>query len=766
MQSELRDPRVTETMARWMPKDARGLAWLTALLCAIALPGCKGQDAKTAPAAAAQTVQAPATVASARAPGAEEKRPGGPAAAQSPEPGTDHAANDITADEDEEEDVDYWKKVEFDVHNFDEVLDYVSTYYIDASPDRKRAWIEAANFALMSLDPPAELLPASFYKARAGMPDEEGRLDGKTEPFLCHGQPVADVVLHRLPSDEYLKAHRQVRKKGRLSNEEVMVLREKQKTRNLVYNDAWKPMAFARPQFECAMGFVQQQVTAWQLAQKNKPKDSGKLEGKAEGKADKASVDAQKDSKASPPDQKGGPGTIEGRGDPKARPSEPATETAKAAVQGDEAAKKLLQDKAKKPASGKAVTGKAKEDDSKHPPPDMNRAWVAAASGYLYALDPHSSVIPRKAWDDSTDKTQDNSFEGIGAVLSQRDDLTIVENPMEGRPAWRAGVRAGDVIHKVDGIDVSGWMLSKVVKLIRGKRDTKVVLTLSRESDPDPKDIGIVREHIEIRNVDGELIKDYPGVAHIKMAGFVPRSTQDLREMIDKLEKQAPGGKLTGLILDLRGNSGGLLNQAIDVADLFLPAGKRIVTVKSRRRPEEIHEAKNTANDYSLPVVVLVADGSASASEIVASALQDNGRGLVVGLRTFGKASVQTLFEPALHQDYYIKLTVARYYAPSGQTIQVVGVNPDVVVSPDVDGKVPVGFREENLNNHLVPIEGENKSAWQPQLPALNKCVAETGLGEKIAKREPKPQIHPDFQLLRAADYVVCLARRPLAIAR
>ncbi len=750
-------PRVRLTL-RGTPQTLRSFAWLLALVCAFVLPACKGHDAKPQTSAVAQPAKVPATVASARTGTREDKRPGGPAAAPSPEPGTDHAANDISADDEDEDDVDYWKNVQFDVHNFDEVLDYVSTYYIDASPDRKRAWIEAANFALMSLDPPAELLPASFYKARSGTPDEEGRLDGKTEPFLCHGQPLPDVVVHRLPTDEYLKAHRQVRKKGRLSNDEVMVLREKQKTRNLVYNDAWKPMPFARPQFECAMGFVQQQVTAWQLTQKNKPKDAAK--------AEKASADAQKEAKANKPDEKGGPGTVEGRGDPKARPSTPASETAKAAAQGDDAAKKLLEEKVKKVATGKAATGKSKEDDNKRAPPDMNRAWVAAASGYLYALDPHSSVIPRKAWDDSTDKTQDNSFEGIGAVLSQRDDLTIVENPMEGRPAWRAGVRAGDVIHKVDGIDVSGWMLSKVVKLIRGKRDTKVVLTLSRESDPDPKDVGIVREHIEIRNVDGELVKDYPGVAHIKMAGFVPRSTQDLREMVEKLEKQAPGGKLTGLILDLRGNSGGLLNQAIDVADLFLPAGKRIVTVKSRRRPEEIHEAKNTDKDYSLPVVVLVADGSASASEIVASALQDNGRGLVVGLRTFGKASVQTLFEPALHQDYYIKLTVARYYAPSGQTIQVVGVNPDVVVSPDVDGKVPVGFREENLNNHLVPIEGENKSPWQAQLPALSKCVTETGLGDKIAKREPKPQIHPDFQLLRAADYVVCLARRPQAAAR
>lgn len=754
MQRIERRPETIAATGGWMHGLSHRLLLLACLCAALTAMGCKHADApgKAAAQAAPKPARTPATVAQAGAAdkaGPGDKRPGGPSAAPSPEPGSEHAANDV-AEDDDEEDVDYWKNVQFDVHNFDEVLDYVQTYYIDASPDRKRAWIEAANFALMSLEPSAELLPASFYKARQGHPDEEGRLDGKTEPFLCHGQPMPDVVLHHLPTDDYLKEHRKVRKKGRLSNDEVMALRDKQKQRNVLYNDAWKPLNFDRkPQFECVMAYVQQQVNAWQLAQKNKPKDSAKKDdGKKAELAGKPAVH----------DEKGGPGSVEGRGAPQARPSVPTTETGKAAAQGDPAAKKEQ--------AVKAATGKDKDEDNKRPPPDMNRAWVAAASGYLYALDPHSSIIPRKAWDDSTDKTQDNSFEGIGAVLSQRDDLTIVENPMEGRPAWRAGVRAGDVIHKVDGIDVSGWMLSKVVKLIRGKVNTKVVLTVSSENDPAPKEVGIVREHIEIKNVDGELVKDFPGVAHVKMAGFVPKSTSDLRDKIDELAKKAPGGKLNGLILDLRGNSGGLLNQAIDVADLFIPAGKRIVTVKSRRRPEEIHEAKSTANDYPFPVVVLVNDGSASASEIVASALQDNQRGLVVGLRTFGKASVQTLFEPALHQDYYIKLTVARYYAPDGQTIQVVGVTPDAVVAPDVDGKVPVGFREENLNNHLVPIDSTIHSPWTAVMPALNKCVQDTGAAEKLAKREPKPQIHPDFQLLRAADYVMCMARQPQAAAK
>jgi len=490
----------------------------------------------------------------------------------------------------------------------------------------------------------------------------------------------------------------------------VQTLRDRGKARSQSYNDAWKTVPFGKAEFECAMTYALTQIAVYQA--KNPPvvKAEGAKSAEAKGIVAKK-VDVAKAGPAKVADKKG---------DDKKEDD--------------------------------------KKDEDKRLPPDPDRAWEAAASGYLYALDPHSSIIPRRAWDDSNKKTENNSFEGIGAVLTQRDDLTIVENPMEGRPAHRAGLRAGDVIHKVDDVDVTGWVLGKVVKHIRGPHATKVKLSISRESEPDPKDYVIAREQIEVKNIDGELLHDYPGIARVKMAGFISSSKRDLRALIDKLASQAPGGKLQGLVLDLRLNSGGLLSQAIDIADMFLPKG-RIVTVKYRRAAEEAHNATPSASDYTFPLVVLVNDGSASASEIVASAMQDNQRGLVVGLRTFGKASVQTLFEPTLHPDYYIKLTVARYYAPSGQTIQVVGVTPDVQVAPEVDGKIPVGFREENLNNHLIPIEGEFKSPWLSQMAELNKCIAEQGRADKLAKQEPKPQIRPDYQLLKAADYLGCLAK-------
>ncbi|MBI5610306.1 MAG: S41 family peptidase [Deltaproteobacteria bacterium] len=713
-------------------KVARSV-WLVLVALAVVV-GCQKQATAPAVAPAPKAQAAAATPLAAEASGtgaavADSGAPGSVGPQPRANPGKAAAADD---DEDGETDErDYWKGVQFDVTNFDEVLDYVDVHYIDAKPDKHRAWVEAANFALLTLEPGEELLPESFHKVRAGNPDEEGRLDGKTEPFVCKGATMPQVLLHHVPEDDYLKAKRPVRKKGRLSDEEVLALREKIKKRSDLYNSSWEAIPFGRPQFECTMEYValrmktiQAELKAKRAAAKSKAADAKVADAKP---ADPKAAEVKAESKA-----------------PEARPADAKPAEAKAA-----------QAKATDPKTADAKAGKEKN----RPIPDMNRAWEAAAQGYLYALDPHSSVIPRKAWDDSTDKTQDSSFEGIGAVLTQRDDQTIVENPMEGRPAWRAGIRAGDIIHKVDGIDVGGLALNKVVKMIRGPRATKVVLTVSRETEPEPKEYAITRENIEIKNVDGKLLPDYPGVAHVKMTGFIPNSTRDLRAMIEKLSKEAPGGKLTGLVLDLRGNSGGLLTKAIEIADSFLSSG-RIVSVRNRDRPEEVTSAQAQATDYGFPVVVLVNDGSASASEIVASALQDNGRALVVGVRTFGKASVQTLYDPPLHYDYYIKLTVARYYAPSGYTLQVVGVSPDVEVAPHVDGKIPVGFREENLNNHLTPVQGRAQSPWAQILPELKGCVDKTGTADAVAKRDPKPQIQPDYQLLKAGDYLRCLAQR------
>jgi C-terminal peptidase prc len=406
----------------------------------------------------------------------------------------------------------------------------------------------------------------------------------------------------------------------------------------------------------------------------------------------------------------------------------------------------------------------------------MKQAWIAAAQGFLFALDPHSSLVAKASWEDSNKKTQDSSFEGIGAILTQRpdSDYTIVESPIYGQPAVKAGVRAGDMIIEVDGKDIKGESLSKVVSRIRGPAGSEVVLTVQREGEPDNKKINIKRSTIAMKNVQGQLLDNYPGIAAIKVTGFVKtkingveRTTDDdLAAEFERLSKLAPNGKLNGIILDLRNNSGGLLHEGIKMADRFLRGGK-IVTVKSRNSSDDEVYTASSSNTWDIPVVVVVNDGTASAAEIVASALQDNKRALVVGDRTFGKASVQTLFFPLLQDDYYIKLTVARYYGPSGRTLQVTGVRPDIDVTPAPDGKVPLGFREENLSGHLVPLDAEYTKLNAAWADAAKACADKSGKAKKTYAADPNPAIKFDWQLNYAGDLLECtIMDRAAAVPR
>jgi C-terminal peptidase prc len=396
---------------------------------------------------------------------------------------------------------------------------------------------------------------------------------------------------------------------------------------------------------------------------------------------------------------------------------------------------------------------------------ELNRdLWLWSSQGFLRSLDPHSAVVSAKAWEESTQKTTDSSFDGIGAILTQRDGQTMIENPIEGQPAYGAGLRSGDVIVKVDGKSIKGQPLGKVVQQIRGPKNTEVVLTVRREGEPSDLQIPIVRAYIEIQNVQSRMVKDHPGIGYVKLSGFVPTSAARLRKAVEALSSQTLRGSLRGLILDLRSNSGGLLQQAVEIGDMFVKEGD-IVSVRDRLRGgrgDKVYEA-HSKGTYDIPLVVLVNDSSASASEIVAGAVQDNMRGLIVGERTFGKASVQTLFNSHLGpKDYYIKLTVARYYAPSGRTIQVVGIQPDLEVVPVIDKPMPLGFREENLGKHLAAIETEYQSSNVELIKPLEACVKKRGKAEKMHSADPNPQIRFDYQLMKGADYLECLADTPV----
>ena len=394
--------------------------------------------------------------------------------------------------------------------------------------------------------------------------------------------------------------------------------------------------------------------------------------------------------------------------------------------------------------------------------------WLWAAQGYLRSLDPHSAIVSAKAWEESTQRTTDSSFDGIGAILTQRDGQTMIENPIEGQPAHMAGLRSGDVVVKVDGKSIKDQPLGTVVKQIRGPKNTVVTLTIRREGEPQDLEVPIKRAYIQIQNVQSRMLKGHPDIGYVKLTGFVPTSAAKLKEAIAELDAKSVKGQLRGLVLDLRNNSGGLLAQAVEIGDMFVEKGQ-IVSVRDRLRGgrgDKIYNAEKPGT-YPVPMIVLVNDSSASASEIVAGAVQDNARGLVIGERTFGKASVQTLFNSHLGpKDYYIKLTVARYYAPSGRTIQVVGVRPDVEVVPEIDKPMPLGFREENLGKHLSAIDTTYASPNENQVAGLEKCVAKRGIAEKMHAADPNPQIRFDFQLYKGADYLECMIDEASAAKR
>lgn len=392
----------------------------------------------------------------------------------------------------------------------------------------------------------------------------------------------------------------------------------------------------------------------------------------------------------------------------------------------------------------------------------MNKVWVSAAQGYLFSLDPHSTLVNRRSWDESMRETEDGSFDGIGAVLLKRGDDILVESPIEGQPAHHSGLSAGDVILRVDDVDVSGMELIKVVKMIRGPRGTNVKLTIRRVSEPEDLDVVIKRAHIEIPNVKGKLLPHHPDVGHVKVTGFVDSTPAKLEEELTRLGRETKSGALRGLIVDMRNNPGGLLDAAIAMSDLFLREGKIVIVKNSFKTSlfsmnrDEVHEATEE-NTWDVPIVVLVNEGSASASEIVASALQENDRALVVGRRTFGKASVQTLLTPKRGDGYYIKLTVSRYYGPSARTLQAIGVIPDFEVSSEPDKPLPVGFREEDLSHHLTKLEHVDGSKMNHEVDArVSSCVDKRGIAKRLFKKNPTPTIKFDYELYRAADVLEC----------
>ncbi|MFO7987122.1 MAG: S41 family peptidase [Desulfatiglandaceae bacterium] len=339
-------------------------------------------------------------------------------------------------------------------------------------------------------------------------------------------------------------------------------------------------------------------------------------------------------------------------------------------------------------------------------PQDPKSLIQGAIKGMVRELDPHSSFLTKEEHEELMVETK-GEFSGIGIEITIKDRVLTVVSPIEGTPAYKAGIQAGDKIIKVEGESTQDMDLLDAVKQIRGPEGTDVKLTIMREGAEKPIEFTITRGVIPIRSVKHHSLS--PDIGYVRVANFQSDTVEDVSSALEELEK---GRQLKGLIIDLRNNPGGLLSQAIEVSDLFVDSGI-IVSTKGRGNDHNIKATariNKEAREY--PIVVLVNGGSASAAEIVAGALQDNKRALVIGTRTFGKGSVQTILP--LSDGSGLRLTTARYYTPSGKSIQSSGITPDIEIpfhSPEKEGEKesPRFIREEDLKGHMVDEDNEAK---------------------------------------------------------
>src|ERR1043165_9739251 len=348
--------------------------------------------------------------------------------------------------------------------------------------------------------------------------------------------------------------------------------------------------------------------------------------------------------------------------------------------------------------------------------PDDSKLIEQAINGMLNGLDPHSSYMAPKNFRDMQVQTK-GEFGGLGIEVTMEDGLVKVVTPIDETPAAKAGILANDIITQLDGEQVQGLTLNQAVEKMRGPVNTKIKLTIMRKGQEKPIEVSITRDIIRVRSVRSRVEGD--DVGFIRISQFNEQTSEGLKKAISDITTQVPKDKLKGYILDLRNNPGGLLDQAISVSDAFLERGE-IVSTRGRNADEtQRYSARPGDLTNGKPVIVLVNGGSASASEIVAGALQDHKRATILGTRSFGKGSVQTII-PLGNNNGALRLTTARYYTPSGKSIQAKGIVPDIEVLQDVPDELKARSDtkgEASLRGHLKTQEGEEKTGSQSYIP-------------------------------------------------
>ncbi|UDF35034.1 UNVERIFIED_ORG: S41 family peptidase [Shinella sp. XGS7] len=420
-----------------------------------------------------------------------------------------------------------------------------------------------------------------------------------------------------------------------------------------------------------------------------------------------------------------------------------------------------------------AVFGMVKSDYVE--PVDEKKLINDAISGMVAGLDPHSQFFDKKSFKEFREGTT-GKFVGVGIEIGMEDGLVKIVSPIEGSPAFRAGLKSGDLISKIDDTAVKGLGLDQAVKKMRGEPNTKVTLMIFRKSESRSFPVTITREEIRVQSVRAKVVE--PGYAWLRVSQFQDRTVDDFAKKLEEIYKQEPN--LKGLVLDLRNDPGGLLEGAVAVSSAFLPKDVDVVSTNGQiadskanfkaspdyylRRGGVDPLKKLPAALKNVPLVVLVNEGSASASEIVAGALQDHKRATVMGAQTFGKGSVQTVRQ--LSPETALKITTARYYTPSGRSIQAKGIVPDVMLDETAEGNVfaALRMREADLEKHLNNgPEEKDEAREKAREEARQKLEAEYAKKNEPPKPLPEFGSAEDFPLQQALNQ---LKGRPVAVSK
>jgi carboxyl-terminal processing protease len=384
---------------------------------------------------------------------------------------------------------------------------------------------------------------------------------------------------------------------------------------------------------------------------------------------------------------------------------------------------------------------------------DEKKLITDAIGGMVSGLDPHSQYFDKKTFKEFREGTT-GRFVGVGIEIGMEDGLVKVVSPIEGSPAFRAGLKSGDLITKIDDTMVKGLTMDQAVKRMRGEPNTKVSLTIFRKSETRSFPVTITREEIRAQSVRAKMAE--PGYAWVRVNQFQDRTVEDFARKMEELYKEDP--KIKGIVLDLRNDPGGLLEASVAISAAFLPADAVVVTTNGQiaeskssfKASPEFYQRRGGSDPLkrlpealkTVPLIVLVNEGSASASEIVAGALQDHKRAIVMGAQTFGKGSVQTVRQ--LSPETALKITTARYYTPSGKSIQAKGIIPDVMLDETADGNLfaSLRVREADLEKHLQSGQGAEK---KDEAREKAREEARKKLEEESAKKNTPPKPLPEF---------------------